>query len=191
MAFEIFGRRDGLDRVLIVMQFAEQKVEPFRPLEPPVTEQLGVVRRDGDRRPVHHRGEPLRLLLAVEHEVAGMARGTLHGGRPVVDLLVIRLAGDPVILDARVDALAVHMDVWADVIIIQVPADIAVVIAIGRVAGIAFFGAPYLLRRFEVARKCGDAGGAEDGGVQAVARPRIGIEQSMRFREEELEADVA
>ena len=74
--------RDRLDGLLVVVHLAEQEVDPVRPLEPPVAEQLGVVGGDDERRPaVHDAGEPFDLLLAVEHEVAGVLGGLLERPR--------------------------------------------------------------------------------------------------------------
>src|SRR5262245_36776841 len=42
------GERDG---VLVVRELADEEIEPLRALEPPVAEQLGVVRRDEARHP--------------------------------------------------------------------------------------------------------------------------------------------
>ena len=51
-----------------------------------------------------------------------------------------------------------------DVIEIQVEADVAVKIAVARVARVAFLAAPDLLGGIEVAAEGGDAVGGEDGG---------------------------
>ena len=48
---EVLRHRDRLDGLLVVVHLAQQEVDPVRPLEPPVAEQLGVVGRDDQRRP--------------------------------------------------------------------------------------------------------------------------------------------
>ena len=102
MPVQVFRNRDGLDRLLVVVHLAQQEVDPVRPLEPPVAEQLGVVGGHDQRRPaVHGAGQPFDLLLAVEHEVAGVLGRLVQGRLRVVGLLVVGAAGDLVILDAE------------------------------------------------------------------------------------------
>src|SRR3989441_8802003 len=149
----------------------------FRSLEPPVSEELGIIRGHHDRRAVHDRGEPFHLALAVEHEVAGVIRGPLQRPGAVIHLLLVGLAGDPEVLDAGVDPLAVHVDVGPDIVVVQVPTNVTVVVAIGRIAGVALFGAPDLLRGVEIAREGGDAGGAEHRRVHAVPWAWVSIQQ--------------
>ena len=67
---------------------AHHCIEEVRPLVPPVAEELGVVGADDDRRTVHLGGQVPDLLLAIEHEVAGVHRRLLHGPGPHVGLLV-------------------------------------------------------------------------------------------------------
>ena len=55
-------------------------------------------------RPSMRARQPLDLLLAVEHEVAGVVGGLLAGRLGVVRLLVVGPAGDAVVLDAEVAA---------------------------------------------------------------------------------------
>ena len=59
-----------------------------------------------------------------------------------------------------------------DVIEIEVEADVAVKIAVARVAGITFVLAPDLPRGIEVAAERGDAVGREDRREHAVTRAR-------------------
>ena len=90
MPVEVLRHRDRLDRLLVAVHLAQQEVDPVRPLEPPVAEQLGVVGGDDQRRPaVHRAGQPFDLLLAVEHEVAGVLGGLVEGRLRVVRLLVV------------------------------------------------------------------------------------------------------
>ena len=191
MLVEILRHRDRLDRLLVVVHLAQQEVDPVRPLEPPVAEQLGVVGRDDQRRPVHRAGQPFDLLFAVEHEVAGVLGGLVQRGLGVVGLLVVGAAGDLVILDAEQAADAGLVQVRLEILVIEVEADVAVEIAVVVVAGIAFDGAPDLLGRFGVAGQGGDAApGAEDRGIDAVLGPRLGEQDAVRVDEEVADAGI-
>ncbi len=64
MALEVVARGDRFDHVLIVVQLAEEIAEEERPLVPPVSEELGVVGADDDRRTVHVRRQTLRPAAA-------------------------------------------------------------------------------------------------------------------------------
>ena len=71
-----------------------------------------------------------------------------------------------------------------DVIEIQVEADVAVEIAVTRVAGIAFVLAPDLPRGIEVAPERGDAVGREHRRERAVARTRTRVQHAVRVEDE-------
>ena len=154
MAIQIFRHGDRLDRLLVPVDLAQQEVDPVGPLEPPVAEQLGVVGGDDERRAIHGAAQPFDLLLAVEHEVAGVLGRLFQGGLRLIGLPCARLAaGDLVILDAQVAADADLVQVRPEILVIQIEADVAVELAILVIAGIAFDGAPDLLGRFGVAAR--------------------------------------
>ena len=67
----------------------------------------------------------------------------------------------------------------------QVPADVAVELAVVGVAGVAVLGAPDLHRRLGVAAEGGRPAGREDGRVDAVARARRGVGDAVGVDEEE------
>src|SRR5262249_24575047 len=79
--------------------------------------------------------------------------------------------------------LALH--VRADVLDRQVEADIAVEIAIIRVARISFFRAPNLLRALHIAPERRHPGAAIDGRVHPEDGSRIGEQDAVRVDEEE------
>jgi hypothetical protein len=82
-----------------------------------------------------------RLLLAMVFEMPRVLRRLSEGGVRIVRLLLVELhvSGDPVVLDPEVPPQA------------EVVAHVAIELAIGGVARIAFLGAPDLLRRIRVA----------------------------------------
>src|SRR5262249_45389045 len=78
-----------------------------------------------------------------------------------------------------------------EVLVVEVEADVAVEVAVVVVAGVALDGAPDLLGRFGVARQDGDsAPGTDDGGVDPVARTRLGEQHAVGVGEEVADAPV-
>ncbi len=154
--------------------------------------QFGVVGGDDQRRPAGHgAGEPFDLLLAVEHEVAGVVRGPLQRRLRVVRLFLVGAAGDLVVFDAEQAADARLVQVRPQVVVVEVEADVAVEVAVVVVAGVALDGAPDLLGRLGVAAEGGDGGaGALDRGVDAELRPRRGEQDAVRVGEEVADAGV-
>ena len=127
---------------------------------------------------------PRKWLACMPDPAAGRVR--------IVGPLVVQLVvGDGVVLDARVhpDALRVH--VRADVVHRQVEADVAVEVAVERVAGVALLGAPHLLRGLGVAAEGGHAGGAVDRRVDAVHRRPVGVLQGVGVDQEVADAGLA
>ena len=84
----------------------------------------------------------------MKHEVAGMFSRFVKCRRPVIRFTLAQVAwtGDLVILDAEVRAHSQRMKVWFDVIKIQVETDIAIKLAVDRIAGVAFYRTPNLFR---------------------------------------------
>jgi hypothetical protein len=130
------------------VELAEEIAEEDRALVPPVAEQLRVVGADDDRRAIHAVRETLDLVLSRRPEVRRVLPGPLPRDVGIVHPLVVQLlVGDRVVLDAGVRAVALGMNVRADVVEGQVESDVAVEIAVVPVAGIALARAPDLLRR--------------------------------------------
>src|ERR1700758_2073163 len=87
-------------------------------------------------------------------------------------LLVNRAPGDPVILDASELSVAVLWQERAQVIQVEVEANISIEIPISRVSGIAFLGAPDLFAGFSVSAKNRWAGLSKAGSVDCIPRTR-------------------
>ena len=149
-----------------------------------MAEQFGVIRRDHERRAVEQAGDLPRLLHAAVEKMLRVAGGGLQRGVAVVNLLVARAAGDAVILDAGEPARFRRRQVRFDVIEIEVEADVAVKIAVARVAGVAFVLAPDLPRGIVVAAKGGDAVGRENRRKGAVTRARPRVQHAVRVEDE-------
>src|SRR5439155_6618669 len=154
-------------------------IEPFGTFIPPVAEQLGVVRGKNQRRTVHDRVESLELLQARAEEMAGVLVRGAQRGLAVINLLQVG-TGDAMILDASETADLRRRQVWPHVIEVEVKADVAVEIAIARVARVAFVPAPDLFGGIEVASERGDAVWGEDRGEHAVTRTGPGVEHAVR-----------
>ncbi len=80
------------------------------------------------------------------------------------------------------------MDVRLDVVERQIEADVAVEVAVVRVARVALLGAPDLLAALDVATERRDPRPAVDGGVHAVERTRVREEDAVGVDEEEANA---
>ena len=111
-------------------------------------------------------------------------RGGFERGLAVVNQLLARAAGDGVILDPGERPHAVRRQMRAHVVEVQIEADVAVEVAVARVAGIALVFAPDLLRGIEIAPEGRDAVLREDGREHAVARARLRVQQAMRVHDE-------
>src|SRR5581483_10593103 len=102
-----------------------------------------------------------------------------------IHLLVVRSAGDFVILDAEVAADAGLVQVRPEILEVEVEADVAIKVAIIEVSGIAFHRAPDLLGRFGVAAQRRDAAlGTADRSVHPEARSRLRKEHAVRVGKE-------
>src|SRR5207253_2718621 len=90
------------------------------------------------------------------------------GGRVVGQLVAeIDLAGDAEVLDSCVLSVAGRLDVRADVVVVQVPADVPVELPVDGIARIAVLGAPHLHRALRIAREGRHARRRVDGRVDA------------------------
>jgi len=127
---EIFARRDGLDRALVVVYFAQQIVQEVGTFKPPVTVKFGVVRRDDDRFDASAPFKMLDLFFAIEQEIARMHRGAFARDGGTIRLLVHRLAGDAMVFETGEFALAVGLDVGPDVVVFEIEADIAIEVTV-------------------------------------------------------------
>ena len=177
------GRRE-LERRLVIHRLADEEIQELRPLEPPVAEQLRVERAHHDRRHIHILPQPLDLRGARAHEVP---RVRIDGAeRPVamVEFLVRAAPGDAVIFQPREAPHAVRRQEVAEVFRREIEADVAVEIAIGRVARVALLRAPDLPAGVPVAPKRRRTRRGESGRVDRVTRPRIPKHDPVRIDHE-------
>src|ERR1035438_6280678 len=105
----------------------------------------------------------------------------------IIDRFVGRAASDAIILDASEAALARRGQVRLQVVQIEVEADVAVEVAIARVARVAGVTAPDLAGGIRVAAKRGDTVGREDRGKRRVAGTRPGVQNAVRVSDEPAE----
>src|SRR6059036_639983 len=151
MPAQIFLGRDQRKSLLVVVGFASEEVEPLRSFIPPMSEQLGVVGRQDERRTVHDGGKAVDLFHARAEEVAGVLGGDLKRRAAIINFLGTGAAGDAVILDAGEAAMFGRRHVGPDVVEVEVKAYVSIEIAIARIARIPFVFAPDLPGRVEVA----------------------------------------
>jgi hypothetical protein len=143
LALQVVGQVGHFVGALVKPALAEQVVEEPGAFVPPVAKQLGIVGRHDDRRALHQAMQMADLLLAVIHKVGGVLRGFFAGPVGVVELFVGEpqaLAGNFVIFDAHVFALAVGHDVGLDVFVLGIPAQVTVKLAILGGTGVAHLG---------------------------------------------------
>src|SRR5437867_61665 len=113
--------------------------------------------------------------------MGGMSVSRFESGFTVVHVLGRRTSGDTIILEAGEAALLGSGQVRFHIIEVEVEANVAIKIAVTRVAGIAFVAAPNLLGRVAVAPKSGDCFGGENGSEDGVAGARRGIQKAVRI----------
>ncbi|GEM_PF-1197403 len=173
------GERPGLGAGL-----AHQRIQELGPLKPPVAEQLGIVGGHHDGRAVERFAQALELRPPGGEEVARVLAGRVDGGGTIVDFLVGRAAGDAMVFQAGEAAVAGRGQVRGDVFQVQVKPDVAVEIAVARVAGVAGLAAPDLARALRIAAKRGDAFRGKDGRKHRVARARARVQKAVRVGDE-------
>jgi hypothetical protein len=130
MAAQIFFRRDQLENLLVATRFAHKGIEKFRAFVPPMAEQLGVVRRDDERRSVEDAGEFPDLCHARFEKMARVLRRRMQRRATVIDLLVRCAAGNAEILYAGETPMFRRGQMRFHVVEIQVESNVAVKIAI-------------------------------------------------------------
>src|SRR5262249_6679088 len=138
----------------------------------------------------HRSREVLDLHRAIPNEVPRVLPDALLRDARDVRLLVHALAGDSVVLDARHQAIAVADDLAVEVLLRQVEADVAVEVAIVRVARIAFFTRPDLPRRLLIAREERDAAVRQNRRVLAERRLRPRARHAVRVQNREANAGL-
>ena len=107
-------------------------------------------------------------------------RGPATGRYGCFHLLRNVAAGDAVILEAEVAAVAVLMQMRLQIFEREVPADVAVKFAVDVVARISDLGAPDLLAGLDVAGKNSTSVRADDRSMHAVTRPRVAVKDRVR-----------
>ena len=81
------------------------------------------------------------------------------------------------------------MQMWLEILVIEIEADVAIELPVNVVAGITFQGAPDLLGRLGVAPEAIDAAaGTLDRRVDAELRTRVGEDDAVRVGEEVADA---
>src|ERR1017187_3344086 len=122
-----------------------------------------------------------------------MARMSISGPDArlaIIDRFVGRAAGDAIVLDASEAALARRGQVRLQVVQIEVEADVAVEVAVTRVARVAGVPAPNLAGGIRVAAKGGDAVGREDRGKRPVAWAWSRVQKAVRVGDEPAEVGL-
>ena len=153
--FEVFARRDHLDLILIASRFAHEHLEELRAFVPPVSVELGIVRRSDMGRCAEDFFEVSALRLAVEEEVTGVLGGAVGSPTRYVRFFAVEreFSGDAMEFEACIPADAIGMEIRFDFGIRKVIAEISVKFTVIGVSRITDFSAPNLSGAFEVARE--------------------------------------
>ena len=85
----------------------------------------------------------------------------------------IAFSGDAMILDAGVNADAARENIWLDIVVIQIVANVAIELAVIVVSRIAVPRTPYLPGRIRITPERGDPGWAMHRRMNAVAGPFV------------------
>src|SRR5437899_12617762 len=83
----------------------------------------------------------------------------------------IAFSGDAMILDAGVNADAARENIWLDIVVIQIVANVAIELAVIVVSRIAVPRTPYLPGRIRITPERGDPGWARHRRMNAVDGP--------------------
>ena len=129
---------DPSNRLPAACDRAKHEIQPLRTFEPPVAEQLRIIRSHDDGLSAHRVLQGLYLPLSLGHKVGRMLCCFRHGVLAEVWLLRVSPARDPVVLDAGVHPNPVFVDVRSDIVKIQFVANVAVELAVVKIAGISF-----------------------------------------------------
>src|ERR1017187_3363742 len=100
MPLQIFAGSYQRKSFLVMGCFPDETVQKLRAFVPPMSEQLGVVRREHQRWTIHDAGELLDLLHACFEKMLRVIGGGRQRGARVIDLFFRRAAGDTKIFDA-------------------------------------------------------------------------------------------
>ena len=103
---------------------------------------------------MHKIRKVFHLSLPVKHKISGMVSSPVSGQLGVIGLLLIG-TGNAIIFDPCIDPYPVGMDIWLDVIKLQIKADIAVELAVTIIPRITLDRRPDLFRRLQVPGKAG------------------------------------
>ena len=163
---------------------AEEFGQEARPLEPPVAEQLRIEGSHQQRVPLHGLSQGRKLGGTALQVGLGMGGHPQLGRSGVVGLLVVEGAdpgGDPVELQAQGPAAADPGGL--QLLLGQIPAQVAVEFPVGPITRIAPAGTPHRQGRLAVAAEEGHPTWRTDRGVHPVAGPRQGMEQPVAIQE--------
>ena len=164
----------------LTRRLLEQLRQELGTFKPPMAKELRIKGGDQERSTFHRAAEVLQLLRPARQEVLGIA---LHGGgglRRVVGLLGLEAAlpaGDAMELEpkgARAGDAAL-----LELLLGEIPAQIAVEFAVAGIAGVALPGTPDGQGRFAIPAEKGHPAGTADRCIDPIAGPRLSMQQAV------------
>src|SRR6516225_4425494 len=134
VSLQVAAWRCELQPLLVVDGFADEEIKKGWAFEPPVTKEFRIKRAENDRLDVRGINQVLELFRPAGHKVPGVVVHCSLGPARDIDFLLTAPPGDAVILDSGEFPVAVGRQKGPEVIEIQVVTDIAVKVAVGRIA---------------------------------------------------------
>ena len=156
-----------------------------------MTEQLRVIRTENERVDRHFRAKRFELLDAVGQKIRRVRVRRTLGPRTMVKFFVRRASGDAVVFQPGEFPLRVLAEKGPQVIQRQVVADIAVKIAVSRIARIPFLLAPHLPAGIAIAGESRRTFGCVTRGVDGEPGLRTPEHQPVRIDDEPLQIRFA
>ena len=181
---EVIARCDQLDLVLIEERLPHEEIQELRSLIPPMAEQFRIVRGENYGSAILGRLRSfMNLFEAAIQEMASVFGRSMKRDVAVVSVF-FRRAGDPIIFNAGEAALRRSRQKRLYIIKVEVKRNVAVKIAVIRIARVTLIAAPDLPGGIVIAPENGDAIWSVDRGKGAVSRARPRVKEPVSIRDE-------
>src|SRR6516164_3124953 len=141
---EKLTRSNQAKSFLIKIRFPYEVIQEIQSLEPPMSEEFGVIRTNQQRRPLQDLRRTTDLLETLVEEMVGVLIGCSESDLAFVNRLAGAWTGDAVILHSGEGPLLAASQVGPHIIQVQVEPDVSVKIAIPEIARVSFGATPHL-----------------------------------------------
>src|SRR5947209_5739216 len=124
------------------------------------------------------------LLHSGGEEMAGMSVCRFEGGLALINFFGAGLARDAVVFDSGEGALLRRRQVWTQIIEIEIESDVAIEIAVARIARVAPFPAPDLPCGIRIASKRSQPARRNDRRKNGRAGARMRVKDAVSIENE-------